>query len=69
MNKAIEISKKGYDKLKDKKMKNFRGLIKNTIQEHENVIKELDNIIEGDKKQYVNDFNGINVNFNKLEAQ
>ena len=66
MCKAIEISKKGYDILKDKKIKNFSGLIKYTIQEHKNVIKQLNNIIEGDKKQYIKDINGINANFNKL---
>ena len=69
MCKSIELSKKGYDKLKDKKIKNFSGLIKYTIQEHENVMKQLDNIIEGDKKQYIKDINGINANFNKLEHQ
>ena len=66
MSKVIEVSKKGYDKLKVKNIKNFSGLIKYTIQEHESVIKQLDSILDVNKKQYINNFNGINENFNKL---
>ena len=45
----LEISKKGYQKMKDKKHRSFARLIDNTLEKHKNVIKKLDNIIEADK--------------------
>ena len=45
----LEISKKGYQKLENKKKRSFDRLIDNTIEKHKKVIKKLDNIIETDK--------------------
>ena len=37
-------------------MKNFNGLIKYTVKEHESFVKKLDEMIEIDKEQYEKDF-------------
>ena len=56
MDSTIEISKKGYEIIKNNKMKNFNGLIKNTVKEHESFVKKLNKQIEIDKEQYEKDF-------------
>ena len=56
MDNTIEISKKGYEVIKNNKMKNFNGLIKYTVKEHESFVKKLDEMIEIDKEQYEKDF-------------
>lgn len=58
----INISKKGFEQLKTKKIKKFSGLIQNTIKEHKSVIKKLDNMIEIDKQNYQKEFDIINPN-------
>lgn len=62
----IEISKKGFEQLKNNKMKDFTGLIKYTMNKHKSVTKKLDGIIEMDKEQYEKDFNEINPNLDGL---
>ena len=56
MDNTIEISKKGYEVIKNNKMKNFNDLIKNTVKEHESFVKKLNEQIEIDKEQYEKDF-------------
>ena len=63
VNNAVEMSKKGFEIMKSNKMKNFSGLIKNTIKEHNSVLKKLDDMVEIDKEQYKKDFDSINKNF------
>ena len=63
MNNAVEMSKKGFEIMKSNKMKNFSGLIKNTIKEHNSVLKKLDDMVGIDKEQYKKDFDSINKNF------
>ena len=58
----IEVSKKGYEKLKNDKIKNFSNLISNTIKQHNSVIKRLDNIIELDKQNYIKKYSEYGIN-------
>lgn len=52
----IELSKKGYDKLKTDKIRNFSYLINNTIKEHNFVTKQLNEIIELNKQNYIKEY-------------
>ena len=63
---VIDISKRGYEKLKNNQLKNFSGLIKFTIKEHKSVIKKLDDMIEIDKEQYEQIFSGIDSKSNDI---
>ena len=62
----IDISKRGYEKLKNNQLKNFSGLIKYTIKEHKSVIKKLDDMIEVDKEQYEKIFKRIDSKSNDI---
>ena len=63
---VIDISKKGFEKLKNNRIKNFSGMIKYTVKQHKSVINKLDNIIEVDKEQYEKFFNEVDPNSNDI---
>ena len=53
----IELSKKGFDKLRNDRIRNFSHLINNTIKKHNVVTKKLNEIIELNKQNYIKEYN------------
>jgi hypothetical protein len=58
----IDISQKGFEKLKNYKIKQFSGLIRNAFKEHKTVIKEMDNIFERTREIYQQNYEQIENN-------
>ena len=64
MSNSIKISKKGFEKMRNNKINGFSGLIDNVMEQHNSVMKKLNDIIEIDRKQYEKDFNEVKFNIN-----
>ena len=64
MSNSIKISKKGFEKMRNNKINDFSGLIDNVMEQHNSVMKKLNDIIEIDRKQYEKDFNEAKFNIN-----
>ena len=65
----IELSKKGFDKLRSDRIRNFSHLINNTIKKHNIVTKKLNEIIELNKQNYIKEYSkyGSDLNLKKEE--
>ena len=66
---VIELSRKGFDKLRSDKIRNFSHLINNTIKKHNIVTKKLNEIIELNKQNYIKEYSkyGTDLNIKKEE--
>lgn len=66
---VIELSKKGFDKLRSDKIRNFSHIINDTIIKHNIVTKKLSEIIELNKQNYIKEYSkyGNDLNLKKEE--
>ena len=61
----IDISQKGFEKLKKYRIKQFTGIIDNAFKEHKTVMKEMDKIIEKTKELYQQNYEQIDIDYLK----
>jgi hypothetical protein len=65
----IELSKKGFDKLRSDKIRNFSYLINNTIKRHNIVTKKLNEIIELNKQNYIKEYSKYGTDLNPKKEE
>ena len=65
----IELSKKGFDKLRSDKIRNFSHLINNTIKRHNIVTKKLNEIIELNKQNYIKEYSKYGTDLNPKKEE